>query len=95
MHYGDYAYPQRSHTVPGLAAGKVLWFKARIVDRLGNVGPWSQWTRGMASDDAGPILDYIAGQIGETELGKDVLEKSIMPPRKPSWMMRDEKFRVR
>ena len=75
MHYGDYAYPQRSHTVPGLAAGKVLWFKARIVDRLGNVGPWSQWTRGMASDDAGPILDYIAGQIGETELGKDVLEK--------------------
>jgi len=75
MHYGDYAYPQHSHTVPGLAAGKVLWFKARIVDRLGNVGPWSQWTRGMASDDAGLILGYIAGQIGETELGKDVLEK--------------------
>lgn len=75
MHYGDYAYPQRSHTVPGLAAGKVLWFKARIVDRLGNVGPWSQWTRGMASDDAGLILDYIAGQIEETQLGKALREK--------------------
>jgi predicted phage tail protein len=75
VHYGDYAYPQNSHTVPGLAAGRVIWFKARIVDRLGNLGPWTAWTQGSASSDANLILDYLAGEIGETELAKALLEK--------------------
>ncbi len=75
VHYGDYAYPQNSHTVPGLAAGRVIWFKARIVDRLGNQGPWTAWTQGSASSDANLILDYLAGEIGETELAKALLEK--------------------
>ncbi|MFV9080121.1 phage tail protein, partial [Serratia fonticola] len=29
MHLGDYAYPQRSHTMTGLAAGVNFWFQAR------------------------------------------------------------------
>ncbi|HHQ6593798.1 TPA: host specificity protein J, partial [Serratia fonticola] len=73
MHLGDYAYPQRSHTMSGLAAGVKFWFRARLVDRLGNAGPWTGWTQGASSNQADEILDYLAGQITDTELGKELL----------------------
>ncbi|WP_337265029.1 MULTISPECIES: phage tail tip fiber protein, partial [unclassified Serratia (in: enterobacteria)] len=73
MHLGDYAYPQRSHTMTGLAAGVQFWFQARIVDRLGNAGPWTAWVKGSSSSEADEILDYLTGQITETQLGKDLL----------------------
>ncbi|MEX2939890.1 TipJ family phage tail tip protein [Serratia fonticola] len=73
MHLGDYAYPQRSHTMSGLAAGVKFWFRARLVDRLGNAGPWTGWTQGASSNQADEILDYLAGKITDTELGKDLL----------------------
>lgn len=73
MHLGDYAYPQRDHTMTGLAAGVQFWFQARLVDRLGNSGPWTAWTHGASSSEADEILDYLTGQITETQLGKDLL----------------------
>ncbi|WP_260524188.1 host specificity protein J [Serratia sp. PL7] len=73
MHLGDYAYPQRSHTMSGLAAGVQFWFQARLVDRLGNAGPWTAWTQGTSSSDANEILDYLTGQITQTQLGKELL----------------------
>lgn len=73
MHLGDYAYPQRSHTMSGLAAGVNFWFQARLVDRLGNAGPWTAWTQGTSSSDASDVLDLLAGKITETQLGKDLL----------------------
>lgn len=73
MHLGDYAYPQRSHTMVGLAAGVQFWFRARLVDRLGNAGPWTVWTQGASSSDANEILDYLTGQITQTQLGRELL----------------------
>lgn len=73
MHFGDYAYPQRSHTMTGLAAGVNFWFQARLVDRLGNAGPWTAWTQGTSSSDASDVLDYLTGQITQTQLGQDLL----------------------
>lgn len=73
MHLGDYAYPQRSHTMTGLAAGVNFWFQARLVDKLGNTGPWTSWTQGTSSDDASEVLDYLKGKITETELGQELL----------------------
>ncbi|MGP2869123.1 host specificity protein J [Serratia nevei] len=73
MHLGDYAYPQRSHTMTGLAAGVNFWFQARLVDKLGNTGPWTNWVQGTSSEDASEVLDYLKGKITETELGKDLL----------------------
>lgn len=74
-HLGDFAYPQNTHTVPGLAAGKNLWFRARLIDRSGNIGDWTSWIRGYASTDSSNILEAIKGQITETELSKGLLEK--------------------
>ncbi|WP_103733421.1 phage tail protein [Pseudomonas sp. GZJR-8] len=75
---GDYAYPQTDLTMMGLAAGTSLFFWARLVDRTGNIGPWfpsGSGVNGQASSDASPILDLIAGQISETELGKHLLDR--------------------
>lgn len=73
MHLGDYAYPQRSHTITGLAAGVNFWFQARLVDKLGNTGPWTNWVQGTSSEDASEVLDYLKGKITETELGEELL----------------------
>ena len=78
-HLGDYAYPQRTHSITGLAAGVVRWFRARLIDRTGNVGPWTAWTYGQASSDAGPILDALAGQIRESELAQALADKINAP----------------
>lgn len=75
MHLGDYAYPIDNHTLTGLKAGQVFHFRARLVDRTGNIGPWSDWVMGQSSADADEILDYIAGQISETELAQHLREE--------------------
>lgn len=74
----DLAYPQSEHVMQGLQAGVTFFFWARLVDRTGNVGPWyptGAGVMGQTSNDAGAILEMIAGQITETELGQKLLQK--------------------
>ncbi|MDH0745723.1 phage tail protein [Pseudomonas sp. GD03842] len=74
----DLAYPQSDYTMQGLLAGVTFFFWARLVDRTGNIGPWYPvgiGVMGQSSSEAGPMLDMIAGQIGETELGQDLQNK--------------------
>ncbi|ROQ49091.1 host specificity protein J [Pseudomonas putida] len=74
----DLAYPQRDFMLQGLAAGVSFFFWARLVDRTGNLGPWypvDNGVLGQSGMDASPILDLIAGQIGETELDKELIDK--------------------
>ena len=74
----DLAFPQADYSLQSLAAGAQFFFWARLVDRTGNTGPFypvKDGVIGQASAEAGPILELIAGQIGETELGKHLLDK--------------------
>lgn len=74
----DLTYPQADYSMQALKAGAQFFFWARLVDRTGNVGPFypvGNGVMGMASADAAPVLDLIAGQIGRTELGKDILDE--------------------
>ena len=74
----DLAYPQSDYLMQSLQAGAQFFFWARLIDRTGNVGPWYPagiGVMGQASADAGPILEHIAGQISETELGQDLLDR--------------------
>ncbi|WP_327440283.1 host specificity protein J [Pseudomonas donghuensis] len=70
----DLAYPQSDYKLQGLAAGAAFFFWARLVDRTGNIGPWfpvaPNVVQGIASTDPAPVLDLIAGQVGESELGQ-------------------------
>ncbi|AXP04245.1 DUF1983 domain-containing protein [Pseudomonas fluorescens] len=71
----DLAYPQSDYSLQSLLAGATFFFWARLVDRTGNIGPWhpvGNGVLGQASSNAGPILDLIAGQIGETELSDEL-----------------------
>lgn len=75
---GDFSYPQNTHTMLGLAAGAAFFFWARLVDKNGLAGPWYptvSGVQGKASSDASLILDYIKGQITETQLSQALLEK--------------------
>lgn len=81
----DFAFPQNTHTMMGLAAGATFFFWARLVDKSGNIGAWyptAAGVQGQASADATEILDYLAGQIGKTQLSSDLLSEiqSIAPP---------------
>lgn len=71
----DLAYPQADYSMQALQAGAQFFFWARLVDRTGNIGPFypvGNGVMGMASADAAPVLDLIAGQVGRTELGQDI-----------------------
>ncbi|UVM07067.1 phage tail protein [Pseudomonas laurylsulfatiphila] len=72
----DLAYPQSDYSMQSLLAGTTFFFWARLVDRIGNIGPFYPVVNGVmgqASSEAGPILDMIAGQITESELGELLL----------------------
>jgi predicted phage tail protein len=73
----DLAYPQSDYTMQGLRAGQSFFFWARLVDRTGNEGPWFPQAptvvNGQASADADDILDYLTGQITESQLGQELL----------------------
>ncbi|KNH48374.1 host specificity protein J [Pseudomonas lini] len=74
----DLSYPQSDFSMLGLRAGVTFYFWARLVDRIGNIGPWYPvdiGVQGQSSADAAAILEMIAGQIGRTELGEDILDE--------------------
>nr|WP_312623284.1 DUF1983 domain-containing protein [Pseudomonas juntendi] len=75
----DLAYPQNEYVMQGLRAGQQFYFWARLVDRSSNLGPFfpvaPAVVAGMASADAGAILEQIKDQITESELGKELLSR--------------------
>lgn len=72
---GLQAYPTSTYLHSGMAAAVVRYFRARLVDRSGNIGPWTDWVFGQSNADASEILDYITGKITETELGQELLSE--------------------
>lgn len=68
--FGTHAYPTATALLQGLAAARQLFFWGRLVDKLGNVGEWLGPVLGSSSADADEILDYLAGEITETQLGE-------------------------
>jgi len=74
----DLAYPQSDFSMLGLRAGVTFYFWGRLVDKIGNIGPWfpiGTGVQGQSSADAAAILEMIAGEIGRTELGQDILDE--------------------
>jgi len=70
---GDFAYPQATHEMQNILAGASFFFWARLVDRIGNIGPWypvGLGVNGQASSDQSEYEEYFSGQIGESALGK-------------------------
>lgn len=53
-------YPQHTYTQLGLKAGVEFWYRARLVDRIGNQSDWTDWVRGQSNANADDYLGDIA-----------------------------------
>ncbi|AWY19829.1 TipJ family phage tail tip protein [Moraxella bovis] len=65
---GTFAYPTNKHEITGLQGNLTQFYRARIVDKLGNASDWTAWTSGTTSADADKVLNLISGQISESHL---------------------------
>lgn len=72
---GEFSYPTDKTAIMGLQGGVQFFFWARLVDKLNNFGPFIGPIVGRSEDDPGIILEYLKGQITQTELGQDLLDK--------------------
>ncbi|MDH1190882.1 phage tail protein [Enterobacter cloacae] len=77
MLLADVPYPQRKYQQMGLKAGQIFWYRAQLVDRIGNQSDWTEWVRGQASIDVSDITDAILEEIKETDTFKDLIESAV------------------
>ena len=74
------AYPSTSFTVNGLGYGTEMWFWARLIDKNGLAGEWKPLSSGAgvygkSSESASEILDYLQGQITESQLAQSLIDE--------------------
>lgn len=72
---GLFAYPTSTHTIQGLQPNLTQFYRGRLIDRIGNIGPWSDWTHATTSADATDVLELLNDQISETQLSQDLKTK--------------------
>ncbi len=87
----DVPYPSSTYQQMGLLAGKSFWYRARLVDRLGNQSDWTEWVFGQSSTDVSDITDSILKEMEETGLLKDVVENAVDSNEKIAGMVDDIK----
>ncbi|HGR4443081.1 TPA: DUF1983 domain-containing protein, partial [Klebsiella pneumoniae] len=67
MPLSDVAYPGKSYQQMGLSMGAEFWYRARLVDRLGNESPWTGWVQGMASNNFDDYYENLTDAIKDTD----------------------------
>ncbi|WWD15168.1 tail protein [Klebsiella phage MagicalPorter] len=69
-------YPAAEYWHSILPAGYVNFYKARSVDRIGNVSEWTDYARGMSSTDVNIITDAILDEILDSDAMKELQENA-------------------
>lgn len=72
---GLFAYPTDTHVIQGMQPNLTRYFRGRLIDRIGNVGPWSARVSATTSADASAVLDILSGKITELQLHQDLQTK--------------------
>ncbi|WP_171429522.1 TipJ family phage tail tip protein [Acinetobacter lactucae] len=72
---GQFAYPTNTHKVQGLQPNLIQYYSGRIVDKIGNVGAWSEWVNGTTIANPEAVLDLISGHIAESDLAQELQGK--------------------
>ena len=85
----DVPYPSSSYQQMGLLAGKRFWYRARLVDRIGNKSDWTEWVIGESSTDVSAITEAVLEEIKETEVFKDLIESAVDSNEKIAGMADD------
>ncbi len=71
----DVPYPQQRYQQMGLRAGQIFWYRAQLVDRTGNESGYTDWVRGMSSDQASDYLEAIKNEVLSAEDGRALTEQ--------------------
>ena len=69
---GLFAYPTTTHSIQGMQPNLIQKYRGRLIDRIGNIGPWSEWATGTTSADASAVLDLLSDKITESQLSQDL-----------------------
>jgi len=72
---GLFAYPTTTHSIQGMQPNLTQKYRGRLIDRIGNIGPWSEWATGTTSADASAVLDILSGKLSESQLSQGLMEK--------------------
>jgi len=70
------AYPSFNYSQIGLAIGQAFFYRARLVDKIGNVSDWTDWVRGISSTNASELTDHILDEIKETDAWNSLVEST-------------------
>ncbi|RTP85249.1 DUF1983 domain-containing protein, partial [Enterobacter asburiae] len=84
-------YPQKLYQQMGLKAGQEFWYRARLVDRIGNQSEWTDLVRGQASIDVSDITDAILEDMKGSDTFKDLIENAVDSNEKIAGMANDIK----
>lgn len=84
-------YPAANYQHGPMPAGVRQWYRARLVDRIGNVGDWTEWVMGTSSIDVSAITADILEDMKESDIFKDVVENAVETSEKIAGMADDIK----
>ncbi|MGO3397705.1 MAG: host specificity protein J [Serratia proteamaculans] len=84
-------YPQKLYQQMGLKPGQEFWYRARLVDRIGNQSGWTDLVRGQASIDVSDITDAILEDMKGSDTFKDLIENAVDSNEKIAGMVDDIK----
>lgn len=63
----DLAYPGKKYQQMGLKIATQFWYRARLIDRLGNASPWTGWVHGMSSENVDDYYQQLDDAIKDTD----------------------------
>lgn len=63
----DLAYPGKKYQQMGLKIATQFWYRARLIDRLGNASPWTGWVKGMSSENVDDYYQQLDDAIKDTD----------------------------
>ncbi|HDW2398898.1 TPA: host specificity protein J [Enterobacter cloacae] len=84
-------YPAADYQHGPMPAGVRQWYRARLIDRIGNAGDWTDWVMGTSSIDVSEITSDILEDMKESETFKDLIESAVDSNEKIAGMVDDIK----
>ena len=67
-------YPSCRYSQTGLSIGQVFFYRARLVDKIGNTSEWTKWVRGVSSTNTIDLTDHIFDEIKETDAWNSLVD---------------------
>ena len=84
-------YPAADYQHGPMPAGVRQWYRARLIDRIGNAGDWTDWVMGTSSIDVSEITNDILEDMKGSDTFKDMIENAVDSNEKIAGMANDIK----